>query len=68
MNDSQITLGSNTWLFNYNDTVGGSNFTGDQSGATGFVTMTVIPEPATVGMIGLFGVAALLRRRMKLRK
>ena len=66
--DSQLTLGSNTWLFNYNDTVGGSNFTGDQSGATGFVTMTVIPEPATVGMIGLFGVAALLRRRMKLRK
>ncbi len=65
--DSQITLGSNTWLFNYNDTVGGSNFTGDQSTATSFVTMTVIPEPATVGLIGLVGMMALLRRRMKIK-
>ncbi len=65
--DSQITLGSNTWLFNYNDTVAGSNFGLDQSGATGFVTLTVIPEPATVGLIGLVGMMALLRRRMKIK-
>ncbi len=31
-------------------------------------TITVIPEPATVGMIGLVGAMALLRRRMKIKK
>ena len=31
-------------------------------------TITVIPEPATVGLIGLFGAMALLRRRMKITK
>ncbi len=29
---------------------------------------TAIPEPSTVGMLGLFGVSALLRRRMKIKK
>ncbi len=62
--DSQITLGSNTWLFNYNDTTGGSNFTSDQSGATSFITMTVVPEPAAAGL-GLIGSLLLLRRRRR---
>ncbi len=60
--DSTFTLGSNTWLFNYNDTGGGSNFTSDQAGATAFVTMTVIPEPAAA-LLGGLGTLLLLRRR-----
>ena len=60
--DSTFTLGSNTWQFNYNDLTGGSNFTSDQTGATGFVTMTVVPEPAAA-LLGSFGMLALLRRR-----
>lgn len=60
--DSLILLGNNTWLFNYNDTSGGSNFTSDQSGATGFVTMTVVPEPGSI-LLGSIGMLALLRRR-----
>lgn len=60
--DSTFTLGSNTWKFDYNDISGGSNFTADQSGATSFVTMTVIPEPSAA-LLGGLGMLALLRRR-----
>lgn len=60
--DSVITLGTNQWRFNYNDTSGGSNFTADQTGATGFVTMTVVPEPAAA-LLGGLGFLILLRRR-----
>ncbi len=61
--DSTFTLGANQWLFNYNDTTGGSNFTADQSGAVNYVTMTVIPEPNVAALLGGLGVLALLRRR-----
>ena len=61
--DSEIVLGSNTWKFNYNDTLGGSNYTSDQTGATNFVTLTVIPEPNVAMVVGGLGVLALLRRR-----
>jgi uncharacterized protein with beta-barrel porin domain len=50
-----------TWQFFYDDTVAGSNFTEDLTG-TSFVTMTVIPEPATA-LLGGLGMLALLRRR-----
>lgn len=62
--DSQYTFGSNTWLFNYDDTSGGTNFTGDQaSGANArFVTMTLVPEPS-MALLGLIGLVPLLRRR-----
>ncbi len=60
--DSTFTLGANQWFFNYNDSTGGSNFSADQSGATSFVTMTVIPEPASAAL-GLLGSLLLLRRR-----
>lgn len=61
--DSEIVLGSNTWKFNYNDTLGGSNYTSDQAGAANFVTLTVIPEPNVAMVVGGLGVLALLRRR-----
>lgn len=60
--DSVITLGDNSWVFNYNDVTGGSNFTTDQAGATGFVTMTAVPEPG-VSLLGLLGALVLVRRR-----
>lgn len=60
--DSVITLGGNQWQFNYNDTIGGTNFTADQTGSTGYVTMTVVPEPS-VALLGGLGALALLRRR-----
>lgn len=60
--DSTFTLGSNTWLFNYNNTSGGSNYASDQTGASSFVTMTVIPEPAAA-LLGGIGMLILLRRR-----
>jgi fibronectin-binding autotransporter adhesin len=63
LNDGDtITLGSNQWLFDYNDIMGGSNFTSDQTGATSFVTMTVVPEPASA-LLGGLGMMLLLRRR-----
>jgi autotransporter-associated beta strand protein len=60
--DSTFTLGANQWRFNYNDTTGGTNFSGDQAGAVSFVTMTVIPEPRAA-LLGGLGLLALLRRR-----
>ncbi len=61
--DSVFTLGSNKWLFNYNDTVGGSNFAADQLGAINFITMTAIPEPTAGMLLALGGLLALRRRR-----
>ncbi|MFN6046157.1 MAG: autotransporter-associated beta strand repeat-containing protein, partial [Verrucomicrobiota bacterium] len=60
---SKFTIGQNEWLFRYDDTVAGSNFSGDQTGATQYVTMTVIPEPSVAMMAGSLAMMALLRRR-----
>lgn len=60
--DSTFTLGANQWLFNYNDLTGGFNYTGDTTGATSFVTMTVVPEPEAA-LLGGIGMIILLRRR-----
>jgi len=60
----EFTLGSNTWVFDYNDTTAGSNFTGDLGDATKYVTMTVVPEPRAA-LLGSLGLLALLRRRRK---
>jgi autotransporter-associated beta strand protein len=61
--NSTFTLGVNEWRFDYDDTIGGSNYASDQAGAANFVTMTVIPEPNVAALIGGFGALALLRRR-----
>jgi autotransporter-associated beta strand protein len=61
--DSTFTLGANIWKFDYNDIVAGSNFTGNITGATNYVTLTVIPEPNLSVLLGGLGVLALLRRR-----
>lgn len=59
--DSTFTLGSNEWLFDYNDLTGGSNFSADQAGATRYVTMTAIPETST-SLLGVISMLAFLRR------
>ncbi len=58
--DSQITFSGSIWLFNYNDTVEGTNYTTDSIG--NFVTMTVIPEPSSA-LLSAIGLLFLLRRR-----
>ena len=60
--DSTINSGGMDWLFNYNDTTAGTNYTGDLTGSR-FVTMTAIPEPNAAALLGGLGMLALLRRR-----
>jgi autotransporter-associated beta strand protein len=60
--DSVLALGANQWRFNYDDTSGGSNFSANQAGATGFVTMTVVPEASSALLAGI-ALLGLLRRR-----
>jgi autotransporter-associated beta strand protein len=62
--DSPQTYGANTWRFDYNDTAGGINFTGDQASGSDarFVTMTLIPEPSAL-LLGALSALGLLRRR-----
>ena len=62
-NGDKFTLGSNEWLFKYDDTTGGNNFLSDQTGASGYITMTVIPEPNVAMVAGSLALMAMLRRR-----
>ena len=61
--DDVSVVGFNEWLFKYDDTTGGSNFSSDQTGAAGYVTMTVVPEPNVAMVAGSLALMALLRRR-----
>jgi len=53
LNLDSFTLGGNEWRIRYDDTSGGSNFSGDQTGASGFVTITAVPEPAGLAAAGI---------------
>ena len=61
--DSVIKIGVNDWMINYNDITGGSNFLSDQSGANGFVTLTVVPEPSAAALALIAGGLLATRRR-----
>ena len=63
------TVAKNAYVGTQNRVIFGA-YSGSAQGSTVWnnIALTTIPEPATVGLLGLFGVAALLRRRMKLRK
>ena len=62
--DSTINFSGMDWLFNYNDTSAGTNYTGDLTGSS-YVTMTAIPEPNAAALVGGLGMLALLRRRRR---
>jgi len=62
--DSIIDFSGMDWLFNYNDTAAGTNYTGDLTGSS-FVTMTAVPEPDAAALVGGLGMLALLRRRRR---
>ena len=63
LDDSVFTFGSNEWMINYNDLTGGSNFLSEQSGANGFVTLTVVPEPSAAALALIAGGLLATRRR-----
>jgi hypothetical protein len=62
--DSKFTFAGNQWVINYNDATGGGNFAGEQ-GTSGFVTMTVVPEPSSLGLALVAGGLLATRRRRK---
>ena len=63
--DSTFSFGGIDWVINYNDATGGNNYSGDQAGASGFVTMTVVPEPSSLGLALVAGGLLATRRRRK---
>ena len=60
-NNSTISFSGMDWLFQYNDSVAGSNFATDLTGSS-YVTMTAIPE-TSVTLLGSLASLLLLRRR-----
>ena len=65
--DTEFTLGSNTWRINYNDTSGGSNFSGEQT-LSNFLTITIVPEPGAFALLGIGLLGLGMRGRRKGRK
>jgi autotransporter-associated beta strand protein len=65
LDDTELTVGSNTWTIDYNDSLGGANFSSDQTLGK-FVTITAVPEPATFVLmgIGLAGLAMMRKKRV----
>lgn len=61
---SRFSVGSQLWEIDYNSTTAGLNFTSDYLPSSSFVTVTAVPEPATLVLIAAAaGLAAILRRR-----
>jgi autotransporter-associated beta strand protein len=69
LDDTNFSFNGTTWNINYNDAFKGSNYTSDATGT--FVTITVVPEPATIALLGsgvtVLGLRLARRRRMSVR-
>jgi len=65
-NGDTFTAGLNTWQLNYDETVAGSNFSGEHV-YVNFVNIVAVPEPATLALLGagvaIAGLTVLRRRR-----
>jgi len=65
-NGDTFTAGLNTWQLNYDETVAGSNFSGEHV-YLNFVNIVAVPEPATLALLGagvaIVGLTVLRRRR-----
>lgn len=67
---SQFSVGSQWWEIDYNRTssAGGGNSTSDYLPSSRFVTVTAVPEPSTLALLGigagLAAVAAVAFRRL----
>ena len=57
----QFNAMNNSWVINYQNTSGGTNFTPDYAGGH-YVTLTAVPEPG-VALLGGIGALLILRRR-----
>jgi fibronectin-binding autotransporter adhesin len=55
--DSQFTIGANTFTINYNDTSAGVNFGGGAAGGNNYLTLTAVPEASSV-LLGASACAA----------
>lgn len=67
LNDGDtFTFNGQDWTIDYNDTVGGVNFSGEYLPSSSFVNITAVPEPAA-GMLAAFGLttAVAFRRSRK---
>lgn len=58
--DSTFTAAGGDWLINYNDTSAGLN----GGSGTSFVTVTAVPEPATLGLLATAGLFLGRRKRV----
>ncbi|HEX4416226.1 MAG TPA: autotransporter-associated beta strand repeat-containing protein [Lacipirellulaceae bacterium] len=63
--DSQFTLGANTFAINYNDTSAGSNFGGGAAAGNNYLTLTAVPEASSIffGALACAGVTLFARLR-----
>jgi fibronectin-binding autotransporter adhesin len=54
-NLSRFFVGDQQWEINYAATSGGLNFTDDYQANSSFVTITAVPEPATLALLAIAG-------------
>ena len=63
-NNQVFEVSGQEWQIRYNDNAGGTNFVANQNGANGFLTLTAVPEPSALLIVGaVIGVAFARRRR-----